>query len=101
MEIHITSSKENPLLKRKEVEFRVDHGPNGKTPTRFEAKKALATELKVNENMVFIKKMRSMTGTNIAVGNANAYQTIEQAKLVEPEYIIKRNSPPKPKEEEA
>jgi len=41
-----------------------------------------------------------MTGTNTAVGVANAYETAEQAKLVEPGYIIKRNSPPeKPKEE--
>jgi ribosomal protein S24E len=51
--------------------------------------------------MVFIKKMRTMTGTNIAVGVANAYETVEQAKFIEPEYIRKRNSPPEePKEEE-
>jgi ribosomal protein S24E len=51
--------------------------------------------------MVFVKKMQTMTGTNIAVGNATAYETVEQAKLIEPEYIIKRNSPPEePKEEE-
>jgi ribosomal protein S24E len=101
MEVQIVSTKENPLLKRKEVSFRVEQDPKGKTPARLEVKKALAAKLKVNEEMVFVKKMQTMTGTNIAVGNATAYETVEQAKLIEPEYIIKRNSPPEaPKEEE-
>jgi small subunit ribosomal protein S24e len=100
MEVKIVSAKENPLLKRKEVNFRVEHGPKGKTPLRLEVKKALAAELKISEELVFVEKMQTMSGTNTAVGVANAYETAEQAKLVEPEYIIKRNSPPeKPKEE--
>jgi small subunit ribosomal protein S24e len=100
MEVKIVSAKENPLLKRKEVDFRVEHGPKGKTPPRLEVKKAIAAELKISEELVFVEKMHTMTGTNTAVGVANAYETAEQAKLVEPEYIIKRNSPPeKPKEE--
>ena len=101
MEVKIVSTKENPLLKRKEVGFRVEHGPKGKTPARLEVKKAIAAKLKINEEMVFVKKMRTMTGTNTAVGVVNAYETVEQAKLIEPEYIIQRNSPPEePKEEE-
>jgi small subunit ribosomal protein S24e len=99
MEVKIVSAKENPLLKRKEVNFRVEHGLQEKTPRRLEVKKALAAELKISEELVFVEKMQTMTGTNIAVGVANAYETAEQAKLIEPEYIIKRNSPPeKPKE---
>jgi len=100
MEIKIMAAKENPLLKRKEVNFRVEHGPQGKTPPRLEVKKALAAELKISEELVFVEKMQTMTGTSTAVGVANAYETAEQAKLIEPAYIIKRNSPPeKPKEE--
>jgi small subunit ribosomal protein S24e len=101
MEVKIVSTKENPLLKRKEVNFRVEQDPKGKTPARLEVKKALAAKLKINEEMVFIKKMQTMTGTNIAIGIANAYETVEQAKFIEPEYIRKRNSPPEePKKEE-
>jgi ribosomal protein S24E len=101
MEVKIVSTKKNSLLKRKEVDFRVEQGPKGKTPARLEVKKAIATELKVNEDLVFIKKMRTMTGTNNAIGVANAYETLEQAKFIEPEYIRKRNnSPEEPKEEE-
>ncbi len=100
MEVRIVSTKENPLLKRKEVDFRVEHGPKGKTPSRLDVKKAIAAELKINDEMVFIKKMRTMTGTNSATGIANVYETKEQAIFIEPEYIRKRNSPPeKPKEE--
>lgn len=94
MEIRIVSTKENPLLKRKEVDFRVEQDPRGKTPARLEVKKALAAELKMKEEIVFIKKMRTLTGTRTLVGIANAYETVEQAKFIEPEYIRKRNSPP-------
>ena len=45
--------------------------------------------------------MSTLTGTGTAVGVANAYVSMEQARLVEPEYIVKRNLPEKPKEEEA
>jgi small subunit ribosomal protein S24e len=99
MEVKIVSAKENPLLKRKEVNFRVEHGPQGKTPGRLEVKRALAAELKVGEELVFVEKMQTLTGTNTAVGVANAYETLKQAKLIEPEYIVKRNLPEKPKEE--
>ncbi|TRO46300.1 30S ribosomal protein S24e [Candidatus Bathyarchaeota archaeon] len=101
MEVKIVSTKENPLLKRKEVDFRIEQDPKGKTPARLEVKKALADKLKINEELIFVKNMRTMTGTSTAVGIANAYEEIEQAKFIEPEYIRKRNNPPEePKEEE-
>jgi ribosomal protein S24E len=101
MEVKIVLTKKNPLLKRKELDFMVEQGPRGKTPVRLEVKKAIAAELKVNENLVFIKKMKTRTGTTTAVGVANAYETVEQANFIEPDYIRKRNSPPEePKEEE-
>jgi ribosomal protein S24E len=101
MEVKIVSTKKNALLKRKEIDFRVEQGPKGKTPARLEVKKAIAAEMKINEDLVFVKKMKTMTGTTTAIGVANAYETAEQAKFIEPEYIRKRNSPPEePKEEE-
>ena len=99
MEVKIISSKDNPLLKRKEVNFRIEHGPQGKTPGRLEVKKALAAELKLGDELVFVQSMKTLTGTSTAFGAANAYEKVEQAKLIEPEYIIKRNNPEKPKEE--
>jgi small subunit ribosomal protein S24e len=100
MEVEIVSEKENSLLKRKEVRFRVEHGEPGNTPLRLEVRKALAAALKKNADLVFVKKMETKTGTRVAVGSANVYDSLEQAKLIEPKYIVKRNSPPeKPKED--
>ena len=55
MEVKIVSTNKNSLLKRKEVDFRVDQGSIRKTPTRLEVKKAIAAELKIKEELVFIK----------------------------------------------
>ncbi len=100
MELKIVSQKENPLLKRKEVQFQVDHGPKGKTPSRLDVKRSLASTLQVSDQLVFIKRMKTLTGTNTAMGIATAYETLDQAKRIEPDYIFKRNNPSeKPKEE--
>ena len=99
MQIKIESTKDNPLLKRTEVVFTIIQGPKEKTPKRLEVKKAVAIEMKVGEEVVFVKRMQTKTGTNITKGVANVYQHVNQAKLVEPEYIRKRNNPEKPKEE--
>jgi len=100
MQINIESTKDNPLLKRKEVVFTIISGPKEKTPQRLEVRKAVAIEMKISDEVVFVKRMHTKTGTNITQGDANVYQSVAQAKMVEPEYIRKRNSPPeKPKEE--
>jgi ribosomal protein S24E len=101
MQVKIESTKDNPLLKRKEVGFTIISGPKEKTPARLEVKKAVAVEMKIGEDVVFVKRMRTKTGTNITEGVANVYESVGQANIVEPEYIRKRNSPQKPKEETA
>jgi ribosomal protein S24E len=101
MQVKIESTKDNPLLKRKEVGFTIVSGPKEKTPERLEVKKAVAAEMKLGVDVVFIKHMRTKTGTSITEGVANIYESVAQANIVEPEYIRKRNSPPKPKEENA
>lgn len=100
MEIKIISQKENPLLKRKEIQFNVEH-ETGSTPPRQEVRKAVAVALKSNVDLVFIRRFETKTGTHIAIGTANLYDSVGQARLIEPEYIVKRNVPPeKPKEPE-
>ena len=100
MDVKIIKKKDNPLLKRKEVQFTVEH-KQGRTPLRLDIKRSLAGELQVTDKLVFIKKMKTMTGTSTTVGFANAYESEAQAKLIEPAYIIKRNSPPEKLKEEA
>jgi small subunit ribosomal protein S24e len=100
MELKILSQKENPLLKRKEVKFTVIH-TEGKTPARLDIKRSIASQLQVSDKLVFVKRMHTKTGTNTAIGEANAYQTDAQAKLIEPAYILKRNLPAEKSKAEA
>jgi small subunit ribosomal protein S24e len=100
MKVKIVSKEQNPLLKRSEVAFSIEHDKDGGTPTRGEVRNQLAQMLKINLELVYVKQLETKTGTSVAVGEANAYESVEQAKLVEPKHIIARNTPKeKPKEE--
>jgi small subunit ribosomal protein S24e len=102
MKVKIVSKEKNPLLKRKEVTFSIEHDKEGSTPTRGEVRNQLAEILKTDLELVYIKQFETKTGTLVAVGEANAYESLEQAKLVEPKHIIARNMPKeKPKEDAA
>ena len=100
MEIKFVSVKKNPLLNRKEVDFLIEQYST-KTPSRLEIKRKIAAEMKSSEETVFIKKMKTLTGSNITVGIANIYETSKTAELIEPEHIKKRNLKKEKKEEEA
>jgi len=100
MKVKITSEEYNPLLKRREVAFEVEHTETKGTPPRFEVRKSLASLLKTDLELVYVKRVETKRGAMVAVGEANAYDSIEQAKLVEPEHIAARNMPPKEKKEE-
>lgn len=94
MKIKILSRKHNPLLKRHEVVFEVDHSQEGETSSRLELRKGLASMLKVDLDRVFIERVETKTGTMTGVGEANVYESPQQASLVEREHIIARNAPP-------
>jgi ribosomal protein S24E len=102
MKVNIISKEQNPLLKRKEVTFSVDHVQNGGTPSRAEVSKQLASLMKTKPELIYVKNMETKTGQMVAVGEANVYDSIEQGKLVEPKHIISKNVlPAKPDEEKA
>ena len=102
MKVNIISKKQNPLLKRKEVTFSVDHAQNGGTPSRVEVSKQLASLLQTKPEMVYVKNMATKTGQMLAVGKANVYDSIEQGKLMEPKHVIARNAlPEKPAEQQS
>jgi ribosomal protein S24E len=93
MEVKIISKEYNPLLKRKEVIFEVKHEKVKGTPPRLEIRTKLAEMLKMKLDQVYMRKVETKTGTMIALGEANAYDTVEQAVLIEPKYVIERNTP--------
>lgn len=93
MKIKVTSKKRNRLLKRREVVFEVDHRQAGGTPPRLQVRKELASLMKSDLDLVYVKRLETRTGTMVAIGEANAYDSVEDAKLVEPKYVIARNVP--------
>ena len=92
VELKIINQRRNELLKRLEVEFRIDHEKDG-TPTRMQIRRSLAGALDVDEERVYVKKIETKTGTTISFGKANIYDSPNQAEYVEPEHIILRNRP--------
>lgn len=100
MKIKIVSQKNNPLLKRKEVKFIVEPEEKGLMPSRYQIREQLSSLLKADLQSVYVEKVQTKTGTMVAYGEANAYDSIEQAKQVEAKHIIARNAPPKKQKEQ-
>ena len=99
MKVKVISKTRNPLLKRNEIVFGIEHSQTGGTPTRVAISKQLATSLKVDLSLVLIKKIQTKTGTMYAIGQANIYDSKKQVELVEPKHLITRNLiPEKPKD---
>ncbi|MDH5783845.1 MAG: hypothetical protein OEZ35_09350, partial [Candidatus Bathyarchaeota archaeon] len=65
----------------------------------FEIRAKLAEMLKMKLEHVYVRKVETKTGTMLALGEANAYDTVEQAVLTEPKYVIERNTPKEKAEE--
>jgi small subunit ribosomal protein S24e len=99
MEVKITQEQYNPLLKRKEIAFEIDHSQIKGTPARLEIRQRLADILKTSPEVVYVKRVETKAGTMRATGNATVYDSVEQAKSIEPEYMIARNRPKEKKEE--
>ena len=99
VKITVIKNQRNELLKRNEVRFSVDHEEAG-TPSRAEVRQKLAASLDVDAQKIIIKKYETKTGSMTAEGEANVYDSAEQAKRTEPKYIIKRNIPMAEKKEQ-
>ncbi len=98
MKIEIIDNKRNELFKRNEIVFSLSHEGSA-TPSRIEVRKELARLLKIDVDKVYVRKIKTMTGTMVAKGEAHVYDSVEQARQIEPEHIIIRNSPQKKEEE--
>ncbi|MBS7606807.1 MAG: 30S ribosomal protein S24e [Candidatus Bathyarchaeia archaeon] len=92
MKINIISNRRNELLKRNEIIFSVIH-ERAPTPSRIEVRRELARILRVDVERVYVRKVESVTGASMTMGEAHVYDSEEHAKQIEPEHIIMRNSP--------
>ncbi|MGY8755353.1 MAG: 30S ribosomal protein S24e [Candidatus Poseidoniales archaeon] len=87
--MEITDRKENPLLKRVELEFRISHKGSA-TPTRVEILNQITSmEPGADRDLVVIKNVSTRYGIATTTGLGLVYEDAESMK-VEPEYIYKR-----------
>ena len=90
MDIHIIEEKNNPLLNRREVVFKVDH--ESATPSRKSIVDRIAATMNSKEGLVVIDNLKTEFGKRETIGYAKIYETEERAKQVERPHITERNT---------
>lgn len=90
MNIEIVDRKENALLERVEVRFRVLH-ENAATPKRDEVREKLAGLLSTKKNNVVVDSMASSFGKQVTSGYARVYPSTEKMGKLEEASLLKRN----------
>ncbi|MFQ5918744.1 MAG: 30S ribosomal protein S24e [Thermoplasmata archaeon] len=90
MEMEIVSRRENKLLDRLEVYFRVRH-EEGTTPSRPEIREGLTKELKVGKKVLVIDSLHSQFGKREASGYAKVYASLDDAQRLERPHVLRRN----------
>jgi small subunit ribosomal protein S24e len=101
MEIDILEKHDNILLERTEVKVKVKHMKEA-TPSRKDLSAALKESLGLKKEVLVLDTLESHFGRNETELFAKVYKTIEKARAVEAEHILKRNNlweEPKKKEE--
>ena len=90
MEVEIVSKKENVLLDRTEIKFKVAHPKEG-TPRREDVRDKISAAVKAPKERVIVDAMDSEFGTTVTVGYAKVYKTKDAAVKFEREQILVRN----------
>jgi small subunit ribosomal protein S24e len=96
MDIQIIKSKDNPLLKRREIEFKVIFDES--TPSRKSVVERLAATENSKVGLVYVDSLKTEFGKRESLGYAKIYETAERAKEIERPHIIERNTFSKPEE---
>jgi len=97
MEIEIISRRENPLLERMEVRFKIVHEKSG-TPKRDEVRAKLAEMLSVNKEMLVIDHLEPRFGVNETLGYAKVYKSKEALEVERAPVLIRNKLKEKPQQ---
>ncbi len=98
MKMEITEKKENPLYKRTEVYFTIDHVGES-TPGRNAVAEEVAKQTKSKRDCVVVASVESVYGTGKSKGYAKVYESKQAALELERDYQLKRNGIEAPKAE--
>jgi len=97
IKVKLISTKRNPLLARREIDFEIQQ-PS--TPSRLDTRNLIAEQLKVDPERVYILRLETQTGTQTTIGRSHVYDADERAQLIEESHIIARNNPSRKEEKE-
>mgnify|MGYP002761152711 FL=1 len=89
MQIEITEEEKNELLNRKEIGFSIVH--DEETPSRLAVRDSLAAKLDKDSAEVVVHKMDTKFGMNETLGHAKVYESPDDAREIEEEYMLERN----------
>jgi small subunit ribosomal protein S24e len=89
MQIEITQEEKNELLNRKEIGFSIVH--DEETPSRLAVRDSLAAKLDKDSAEVVVHKMDTKFGMNETLGHAKVYESPDDAREIEEEYMLERN----------
>lgn len=90
MDIQVIEERNNPLLKRREVVFKVIY--EDVTPSRKSIVERLAATMNSKVGLVIVDEIKTAFGKREALGYAKIYETLERVKQVERPHIIARNT---------
>ena len=95
--MEIIKNFENKLLNRRQIIAKEEVSKS--TISRKEAKSSLAKLLKVNEDLIIIKEIKSVFGSREVIVEANVYDSKELLEKNARPHLIKRNLPKEEKKE--
>jgi len=96
LDIQVIDEKNNPILNRREIVFKVIHDES--TPTRKSVVEKLAATQNSMVGLVYVDSLKTEFGKRETIGYAKIYETAERAKQIERAHIIERNTFSKPEE---
>jgi small subunit ribosomal protein S24e len=96
LDIQVIEAKNNTILNRRELVFKVIHDES--TPTRKSVVERLAATQNSKVGLVYVDSLKTEFGKRETIGYAKIYETTERAKEIERAHIIERNTFDKPQE---
>jgi len=90
LDIQVMEEKNNPLLNRREIVFRIIH--DDATPSRKSIVDRLAATMNSKRGMVIVDNIKTEFGKLESIGYAKIYENEERARQVERSHIIERNT---------
>jgi len=94
LDIQVINVKNNHILNRREIAFKVIH--DEATPSRKSVVERLAATQNSKVGLVFVDSLKTEFGKRETMGYAKIYETEERAKQIERPHIVERNIFSKP-----